>query len=142
MGIRLSRRWAALPLWARWIGALYVVGFADGTGAHARALAADGLHAYSSFWSAPIRVFLLCLIVIDPAVALLMVLLRPAGVWLAAIVMCGDIGANWLGNWPFSPGFALRGLGLISAFGLFVLASALPLLRAVRAIDRRAAPMS
>ena len=104
-------------------------------GEHARAIAANGIHAYSSFSQAPIRIFLLSLIIIDPLVALLVLLVRQAGAWLAAIVMIFDVGANWIGNWPFSPLFALRVLGLITGFGLFVVASALPLLRAVRAID-------
>ena len=145
MGLGPRRRWAALPPWARWIAAVYVIGFADGTGAHARALAANGIHAYSSFTQAPIRVFLLSLIIVDPAVALLVVLVRQAGVWLAATVISLDVSANWIGNWPFSAGFALRELGLISGFGLFVLVSAFPLLRAVQAIggnsgDRPAKP--
>jgi hypothetical protein len=42
LGSRLRRAWAALPRWARWLLAVYLIGFADGTAAHARDLPGPG----------------------------------------------------------------------------------------------------
>jgi hypothetical protein len=36
LGRYLRSAWAALPGWARWVLAVYLIGFADGTAAHAR----------------------------------------------------------------------------------------------------------
>ena len=63
----LRSAWAALPGWARWVLAVYLAGFADGTAAHARDLARAGFHAYSGFPQVPLRVFFSRELVPDPA---------------------------------------------------------------------------
>jgi hypothetical protein len=75
---RLRRAWADLPQWARWVLAVYLVGFAQGAAAHIRDLTRGGMHE-------------------DPAR-----LLHPVG------------------------------LLPITLFGVFVLATTLPLLRVVK----------
>jgi len=55
---RVRARWARLPRWARWLLAGYLVGFADGTGAHIRDLARGGIHAYAAFGPVSVQVFL------------------------------------------------------------------------------------
>ena len=57
VGRYLRSTWAALPVWARWVLAVYLIGFADGTAAHARDLARAGFDAYSGFPQVPLRVF-------------------------------------------------------------------------------------
>jgi hypothetical protein len=66
LGSRLRRAWAALPWWARWVLAVYLIGFADGTAAHARNLARAGFDAYSGFPQVPLRVFFISLVFLDP----------------------------------------------------------------------------
>jgi hypothetical protein len=60
---------------------------------------------------------------------------RRAAVWLACGVMVADIGANWAGNWrkiaDYPAHLAANAPWLITVFGLFVLATALPLARAM-----------
>ena len=58
----LRSAWAALPRWARWVLAVYLTGFADGTAAHARDLARAGFRAYSGFPQVPLRVFFTSLV--------------------------------------------------------------------------------
>ena len=82
LGRRLRRAWAALPRWARWVLAVYLIGFADGTAAHARDLARAGFDAYSGFPQVPLRVFFISLVLLDPLVVVLMALVLPAGIWL------------------------------------------------------------
>ena len=145
----LRSAWAALPGWARWVLAVYLAGFADGTAAHARDLARAGFHAYSGFPQVPLRVFFISLVLLDPLVVVLAALVLPAGIWLAAVVIVLDVAANTAGNWsriqrdpawPFTP----AGLLLIIVFGAFVLATAPAMLRATRAtrIVRDSAPHS
>jgi len=138
LGSRLRRAWAALPVWARWVLAVYLIGFADGTAAHARDLARAGFGAYSGFPQVPLRVFFISLVLLDPLVVVLAALVLPAGIWLAAVVMASDVAANTAGNWsrihhdpawPFTP----AGLLLIIVFGAFVLATAPSMLRVTRA---------
>src|SRR5690348_4609039 len=45
------------PWWARCVLAVYLIGFADGTAAHARDLVRAGFDAYSGFPQVPLRVF-------------------------------------------------------------------------------------
>jgi hypothetical protein len=116
-------------VWARWVLAIYVVGFADGTGAHVIALARGGLHAYSSFHQVPFQVFFVALVALDPLAAVLVAFVLPEGLWLAAGVMALDLAANWAGNWPW-PSHYLQ-LWPMTAFGVFVLVSAPFLLRAL-----------
>ena len=137
LGRRLRRAWAALPVWARWVLAVYLIGFADGTAAHARDLAQAGFDAYSGFPQVPLRVFFISLVLLDPLVVVLAALVLPAGIWLAAVVMALDVAANTAGNWsriqhdPAWP-FTASGLLLIIVFGAFVLATAPAMLRVTR----------
>ena len=73
------RRWALLPRWARWVLAVYLTGFAEGTGDHVWWMLHGGTHAYSAFGSAPVQVFLIALIVLDPLTVVLAGLVRRAG---------------------------------------------------------------
>ena len=100
MAARLRRAWADLPRWARWVLAVYLIGFAEGTGAHVRDLVRGGIHAYSSVPQAWIQVFFVSLVVLDPLVVVLIAFVRREGIWLAAGVMVLDVAANWTGNWP------------------------------------------
>ena len=136
MAGRLRRAWAGLPGWARWVLAVYLIGFAQGTGAHVWDLMRGGIHAYSSLPQAWIRVFFVGLVVLDPLVVVLAAFVRREGIWLATGVMMLDVVANWTGNWPSlheDPARLLRPLGLlpITLFGVFVLVTTLPLLRVI-----------
>lgn len=123
--------WAGLPVRARWVLAVYMIGFTDGTGAHVRDLARAGLHAYSGFPCLPLRVFFFALVLLDPLVVLLCAFVRPAGVWLAGIVMVLDVAANTAGNWP---AFHYEAMLILIVFCAFVLGTAPPLLRAIRRV--------
>jgi hypothetical protein len=134
---RLRSAWADLPRWARWVLAVYLIGFAQGTGAHVRDLARGGIHAYSAVPQAWIQVFFVSLVVLDPLVVVLAAFVRRAGIWLAACVMLLDVAANWIANWPSlqaDPARLLHPVGLlpITLFGVFVLATTRPLLRVIR----------
>jgi hypothetical protein len=123
-----------LPRWARWVLAVYLIGFAQGTGAHIGDLAHGGIHAYSSLPQSWIQVFFVSLVVLDPLVVVLVAFVLRAGIWLAAGVIALDVAANWIGHWPSlheDPARLLRPVGLlpITLFGVFVLVTALPLLR-------------
>jgi hypothetical protein len=133
---RLRRAWSDLPRWARWVLAVYLIIFADGTGAHIRDLARGGIHAY--FWApdAWIQLFFVCLVVLDPLVIVLVAFVRRAGIWLAAGVMVVDVTANSITNWSsLRAGPArlpqLGGLALVVAACVFVLVTAVPLLRVI-----------
>jgi hypothetical protein len=134
---RLRSAWADLPRWARWVLAVYLIGFAQGTGAHVRDLARGGIHAYSAVPQAWIQVFFVSLVVLDPLVVVLAAFVRRAAIWLAAGVMVLDVAANWIANWPSlraDPARLLHPVGLlpITLFGVFVLATTRPLLRVIR----------
>ena len=108
---RLRRAWTQLPGWARWLVAAYMIGFADGTAAHARDLARGGLHAYA--WARPawVEVLFLSLVALDPLVMILTGLLLRAGAVLAAMVMAADLAGNWTQAWTVlhaSPGLLAR----------------------------------
>ncbi|MFJ9416775.1 hypothetical protein ACIRPT_21640 [Streptomyces sp. NPDC101227] len=129
--------WRGRPRWARWVGAGYVLGFLEGTGAHLLDLVRGGLHAYASFGPVPLQAFFVALVLLDPLVAVLVALARPLGVRLAVGVMTLDVLANWTVNWPElqqHPGMLLRPVGLlpITLFGLFVVGCARPLTGALR----------
>jgi hypothetical protein len=135
-GVRalLRREWGARPPWARWVLAGYLIGFTDGFGAHLLVLGRYGIHAYSSFPQAPLRIFFVSLVVLDPLVAVLVAVVRPAGIVLAGAVMAADVAANLTGNWPGiqrDPAGLLLSANLlaIGLFGLFVLVTVIPLLR-------------
>jgi hypothetical protein len=111
---------------------VYVVCFLDGTGAHIRRMLDGGIHAYAGAQVA-IQVVFVSLVLLDPLAALLIGLVRRAGVWLACLIMVADMIANWAGNWTrivTTQGHLLdTAPWLITAFGLFVLATSLPLLQ-------------
>ena len=137
MAGRLRSAWADVPRWARWVLAVYLVGFAQGTGAHIRDLVRGGIHAYSAIPQAWIQVFFISLVAVDLLVVVLTGFVRRAGIWLAAGVMVLDVAANWIANWSSlqeDPVRLLRPVGLlpITLFGVFVLATALPLLRVMK----------
>jgi hypothetical protein len=128
--VRLRAKWAVLPVWAKWVLALYMIGFADGTADHVRWMTHGGIHAYaSSYPQVPIQVFFVILVVADPLIVVLLGLVRREGIWLACAVMVLDLVANWVGNWSrirHDPGLNVP--WLITLFGVFVLACAPPLL--------------
>lgn len=70
MAVRLRRAWADVPRWARWVLAVYLIGFADGTADHVRWMTRGGIHAYAqSYPQIAIQVFFVSLVVLDPLVA-------------------------------------------------------------------------
>jgi len=111
--------------------AVYVVGFVDGTGAHIRWMLHGGIHAYAAAYpQVAIQVLFVSLIFLDPLAALLTGLVRRAGVWLACAIMVADMIANWAGNWTrivTQSRLLDTTFWLITAFGVFVLATAVPL---------------
>ncbi|MFI9803840.1 hypothetical protein ACIHEJ_05630 [Streptomyces sp. NPDC052301] len=114
---------------------MYVVGFLEGTAAHAYFLVTGGLSAYDY---APTFVQLLfhSLLFVDPLVALAIIRGRPGGPMFASVVMLADVAGNWSGAWRAvmrHPTEFLRPAGLlpITLFGVFVLLTALPLHRAL-----------
>ena len=117
--------------------ALYIAGFAEGTGDHVRWMAHGGIHAYAgSYPQVPIQVFFVSLIVLDPLVVVLIGCVRRPGIWIAVGIMALDVAANWIGNWSRITGAPAKyldtGPWLITAFGVFVFASAPALLRLMR----------
>jgi hypothetical protein len=143
---RLRSRWGSLPRRARWVLVLYLIGFAEGACAHVSDLVHGGIHAYAAFPHAFIRVFFVSLVVLDPLVVVLVGLVRRSGVWWGSAVMTLDVAANWISNWASvkaDPTQLLQPVGLtaITLFGLFVLVSCLPLLRAMKNADGSASHM-
>jgi hypothetical protein len=110
-----------------------LIGFLEGSCVHILDLARDGIHAYASFPQVPLQVFFVSLAILDPLVAVLVGLTRREGVWLASAVMMTDVFANWWGNrhWLQDDPARLVWLSPITLFGLFVVASLLPLHRTV-----------
>lgn len=136
MGIRGGGRWRGTPRAARVAGAVYVIGFLEGTGAHLRDLVQGGIHVYAPLGPPPLQMFFVALVVLDPLTAVLVAGARPLGVRLAVGVMTLDVLTNWAVNWPWvqrDPGILLRPVGLlpITLFGLFVVVCARPLLGAL-----------
>jgi hypothetical protein len=121
---------------------IYIAGFAEGTGDHIRWMLHGGIHAYAGAYpQAAIQVLFVGLVMLDPLAALLTGLVRREGVWLACGIMVADMIANWAGNWTRIAAVHSRLLEtvpwLISAFGVFVLTTAVPVLRV---IGRHGAP--
>ncbi|MEV7599460.1 hypothetical protein AB0O91_18985 [Kitasatospora sp. NPDC089797] len=133
------------PRWARWVAAVYVIGFVEGTGAHLYDVLTGGLHAYQGM-PLPCQLLFHALLVLDPLAALLVVRGHPAGPLLGAAVMVADLVANWWICWDSlirRPLDYLQPVGLLpmTLFGLFVFGTVLPLRRAFRrAAPRPAAP--
>jgi len=90
-------------------------------------------------FSGPLHVFFVSLAILGPLLAVLVALVRSEGVWLANAVLVMDVCANWWGNrhWLQDDPARLRRLlpitlvGLFTLFGLFAVASLLPLHRTV-----------
>jgi len=83
-------------------------------------------------------VFFVSLVVLDPLVAALVAFVRREGIWLAAAVIALDAAANWTGNWARIRDDWLPDVSwLITLFGVFVLVTALPLLRVMKGSHRR-----
>ncbi|WP_042414795.1 hypothetical protein [Streptacidiphilus anmyonensis] len=126
-----AMRAPAMGGWTRWI---WAVGFAEGTAVHAWYLLQGGLHAYRG--EPPVvQLWFQALLLLDPLVVLLALRRAPAAAWLGAVVMLGDLAANWWVCWADllrHPAAYARpyGLSAITAFGLFVLVTAVPLRRA------------
>lgn len=110
-----------------------MIGFAEGTGDHVLWMTHGGIHAYArSYPQVPIQVFFVTLIVLDPLCVLLVGFVRRSGIWLSCAVMILDLAANWIGNWSrIRQDWALNVPWLITAFGLFVISSAPPVLRLI-----------
>ncbi|WP_406430071.1 hypothetical protein OHB00_00340 [Streptomyces sp. NBC_00631] len=133
MGFALRERWSAQPLWARWVLAVYLIGLIEGTGSHIADLVRGGIYAYAAFHQVSLQVFFVSLVILDPLAAVLVGLVRREGIWLASAVMVLDVSANWWGNrhWLRDDPAQLLWLLPITVFGLFVVAFAVPLHRAV-----------
>jgi hypothetical protein len=118
---------------------VYLIGFADGTADHVRWMTHGGIHAYApSYPQIAIQVFFVSLLVLDPLVVALVAFVRREGIWLAAAVMALDIAANWIGNWIRIRHDRVSDVPwLITLFGVFVLVTALPLLRVMKGSHRR-----
>ncbi|MFI9645551.1 hypothetical protein ACIHAA_04545 [Streptomyces sp. NPDC052040] len=133
-------RWRAQPRWARWVAAVYVIGFLEGAGSHAYDVLTGGLHAYGN-WPLPSQLLFHALLVLDLVAAVWVVLAWPTGPALCSTVMAADLTANWWTNWTAvtrDPLAYLQPVGLtpITLFGLFVFVTATPLARSFRLIDR------
>jgi hypothetical protein len=130
-GVILRARWTAVPRWVQLTLVIYMIGFAQATGQHVNSMLHGGIHAYAGFRYVPVQVFLVALVVLDPLVVVLAGFLRREAVYLAAAVMVCDIAANMTEAWP----------GLLPwpffVDGVFIFATAIPLLRA---LSRRACP--
>ncbi|WUU10425.1 hypothetical protein OG866_01320 [Streptomyces sp. NBC_00663] len=121
--------------------AAYVVGFLEGTGAHAYFLATGGLSTYN-YAPLPVQLLFHALLPLDLLVALRIARGRPGAPLLAAAVMLADLAANWGIQWNAvlaHPVAYLRPVGLlpITLFGLFVVATALPLHRRLQPVAGR-----
>ncbi|MEK0098731.1 hypothetical protein WDA79_09515 [Streptomyces sp. A475] len=116
----------------RWTLAVYLIGFLVGTRTHVLDVARDGIHAYAMFPQVPLQVFFVSLVVLDPLVIVLVALVRREGIWLAGAVMVLDVCGNGWGNrhWLHDDPPQLLRLLPLTLFGVFVVASVLPLQRA------------
>ncbi|MEW2619495.1 hypothetical protein [Streptomyces sp. NPDC048106] len=115
---------------------MYLIGFGEGFGVHLFWVLTNGIHAFAHF---PVvsQVYLNALVFLDPLVVVLAARVRRGGILLAVVVMTLDVTTNWIGNWPWvkaDPARLLQPVGLlpITLFGLFVLLSAVPLLRVTK----------
>ena len=119
---------------------MYLIGFADGTADHVRWMTHGGIHAYApSYPQVAIQVFFVSLVVLDPLAVALVAFVRRVGIGLAAAVMALDVAANWIGNWArIRHDWVPNVPWLITLFGVFVLVTALPLLRVMNGWHDRA----
>ncbi|WP_034271071.1 hypothetical protein [Actinospica robiniae] len=121
----------------RLIRFVFIVGFLEGTAAHAYDLADGGVHAFRGF---PLvsQILFHALLILDPLAAWLVWKRIPSAPLLGAAIMIADDAANWQGNWPSvhaDPSILLRpyGLPVLTLFGVFVVLTALPLRRSFAA---------
>lgn len=83
---------------------VWIVGFLIGTATHVFDLLAGGIDTYAEFPTA-VRLFWVCLTILDPVTVVLLALRRSAGIVLALIVILADVAVNWtvfviFGNFP------------------------------------------
>jgi hypothetical protein len=92
------------------------------------------IHAYApSYPQVAIQVLFVSLVVLDPLVVVLIVFVRREGIWLAAAVIVLDVAANWIGNWTgIRREWVSNVPWFITAYGMFIVATALPLLRVMK----------
>ncbi|MEV0264100.1 hypothetical protein AB0I49_22545 [Streptomyces sp. NPDC050617] len=138
------QRWGGHPRWVRWTLVVYALGFAEGACAHLADIVRGGVHVYASFGPAPLQLYFLSLVVLDPLAVAGALLVRTWGPPLAAAVMATDVAGNWVINWRWlreDPAWLLRPVGLlpITLFGIFVVATAAPVRKAIGR-DRRRGP--
>ena len=118
------------PRWTNLIRALWIAGYLVGTTTHVIDLVLGGLDVYAGYPFA-LRLFWVSLTLLDPTVVLLIALRRRAGVVLGVAVIVVDVIINSVAIGP-SPGLLNQVL-----FGVFLLATAVPLWRSV---SRRTPP--
>ncbi|MEU7145580.1 hypothetical protein ABZ942_39470 [Nocardia sp. NPDC046473] len=125
--------------------AVYATVFAAvGVRNHLHDLVASGPDAYL-YAPHPFREFFVALAVIDAVIVVLIVLRRPVAPILAAAVVAVDLTGNWISDWQYyhdNLGWLAAnkgGLIQLTAFAVFVFATAIPLRRALqrRAAQRR-----
>ncbi|MFF3129330.1 hypothetical protein ACFVRD_45675 [Streptomyces sp. NPDC057908] len=136
-----------LPRRVLFVVTVYVICFFWGTAMHLMDLAGGGHNSYASPAPAPIRVYFVALVLLDPLVAVLLARLRPIAVIVASTVMTVDASANYYVNWPQisqHPDYLLRPLGLLpfTLFALFVAVTASPLYRHLTRIAGARKPIS
>lgn len=104
---------------------VWVLGYLVGTTTHVVDLVLGGGEPYAGF-PAAVRVFWVSLTVVDPLTVVLLLLRRPLGVVLGAVVILADLAVNWT---VFATVDGLTPFGLINQtlFGVVVLATARPL---------------
>lgn len=117
--------WSRRPGVLRTFQVLWVAGFLVGTVTHVADLVLAGAEVYAGFPTA-VRVFWVTLTVADPAVVVLVLLRRRAGVALGVAIMVLDVAVNWTVHLT-SGGAVLVGLVNQSVFGALVLLTARPL---------------
>lgn len=136
--------WKALPRRERWIATGFVAGFGEGFCSHLYFLGVGGIHAFSPD-PVVIQVLFQAMLVLDALAVVLVVRASPVGPPLAVAAIVADAAANW---WVLAPDVVRRPLHYLIPFGLlpitvfcvFVLVTARPLSRAIRAGGPAAAP--
>ena len=129
--------WGNLSARARWVAVGYVVGFGEGACSHPYSVWSGGIHAFSRA-PVPIQVVFHAMLVLDVLAVVLVVRASLAAPALAAVAISADAFGNWwtqAGNVVRHPLDYLVPFGLlpITLFGVFVLATAVPLYRALTA---------
>ncbi|AXE39598.1 hypothetical protein [Acidipropionibacterium virtanenii] len=73
---------------------IWIAGFLVGTASHVLDLVAGGLNTYAQFPTG-LRIYWVCLTILDPLTITLLVLRRRTGIVLALAVILSDISVNW-----------------------------------------------